>query len=67
MYYKLNNIFLNEMVEDVCFFPGTGQNCPFPLLPSCPHLKADPSLEGDVADDKADSSMCHQLGQVTVL
>ena len=30
-------------------------------------LKADPSLEGDVADDKADPSACHQLGQVSVL
>ena len=30
-------------------------------------LKVDPSLEGDVADDKADPSVCHQLGQVTVL
>ena len=29
-------------------------------------LKADPSLEGDVADDKADSSACHQLCQVSV-
>ena len=25
------------MVEDVCLLPGAGQNCPFPLLPSCPH------------------------------
>ena len=30
-------------------------------------LKDDPSLEGDVADDKADPSVCHQLGQVSVL
>ena len=30
-------------------------------------LKADPILEGDVADDKADPSACHQLGQVSVL
>ena len=30
-------------------------------------LKADPGLEGDVADGKADSSVCHQLGQVSVL
>ena len=30
-------------------------------------LKADPSLEGDVADDKADPTACHQLGQVSVL
>ena len=30
-------------------------------------LKADRSLEGDVADDKADPSACHQLGQVSVL
>ena len=30
-------------------------------------LKADPSLEGDIADEKADPSACHQLGQVTVL
>ena len=30
-------------------------------------LKADPSLEDDVADDKADSSASHQLGQVSVL
>ena len=30
-------------------------------------LKADPSLEGDVADDKADPSTCHQLGQVSVM
>ena len=27
-------------------------------------LKADPSLEGDVADDKVNPSACHQLGQV---
>ena len=30
-------------------------------------LKADPSLEGNVADEKADPSACHQLGQVSVL
>ena len=30
-------------------------------------LKADPSLEGDVADDTADPYACHQLGQVSVL
>ena len=30
-------------------------------------LKADPSLEGDEADDKADPSVCHQLGRVSVL
>ena len=30
-------------------------------------LKADPYLEGDVADGEADSSVCHQLGQVYVL
>ena len=30
-------------------------------------FKADPSLEGDVADDKADPSECNQLGQVSVL
>ena len=30
-------------------------------------LKVDPSLEGDVADDKADPSVCHQLGQVSAL
>ena len=30
-------------------------------------LKADPRLEGDVADDKVDPSACHQLGQVSVL
>ena len=30
-------------------------------------LKADPSLDGDVADEKADPSVCHQLGQVSVL
>ena len=29
--------------------------------------KADPSLEGNVADDKAESSACHQLDQVSVL
>ena len=39
----------------------TGVN-PFHML-----LKADPSLEGDVADDKANPSACHQLGQVSVL
>ena len=30
-------------------------------------LKADPCLEGDVADGEADHSVCHQLGQVYVL
>ena len=30
-------------------------------------LKADPTLEGNVADDKADPSSCHQLGTVSVL
>ena len=30
-------------------------------------LKADPRLEGDASDGKADPSMCHQLGQVSVL
>ena len=30
-------------------------------------LKDDPSLEGDVADDKADPSTCHQLGHVSVM
>ena len=29
-------------------------------------LKADPSLGGDVADDKADYFTCHQLSQVYV-
>ena len=24
------------MIEDVCPLPGTGQNRPFPLLPTCP-------------------------------
>ena len=30
-------------------------------------IKADPSLEGDVADDKADPYACHQFGQVSLL
>ena len=30
-------------------------------------LKSDPSLEGDIAHDKADPSACHQLGHVTVM
>ena len=30
-------------------------------------LKADPCIEGDVADGKADPAACHQLGQVSVL
>ena len=30
-------------------------------------LKADPRLEGDVADDKADPSVCLQLNQISVL
>ena len=30
-------------------------------------LKADPRLEGDVADDKADPSVCLQLSQISVL
>ena len=30
-------------------------------------LKAGPCLEGDVADGKADRSVCLQLGQVSVL
>ena len=30
-------------------------------------LKADPCLEGDVADDKADPLLCLQLNQITVL
>ena len=30
-------------------------------------LIADPSLEGDVADDKADPSACHQLSHASVL
>ena len=30
-------------------------------------LKADPCLEGDVADGQADPYGCHQLGQVYVL
>ena len=30
-------------------------------------LKDNPSLEGNVADDKADPSACNQLGQVSVL
>ena len=30
-------------------------------------LKADPYLEGDVADDKADPSVCLQLNQISVL
>ena len=28
-------------------------------------LKADPSLEGNLAYDEADPSACHQLGQVS--
>ena len=35
---------------------------PLHMLP-----KSDPSLEGDVIDDKADPSACHQLWQVSVL
>ena len=30
-------------------------------------LKDNPSLEGDVADDKADPSACYQLCQLSVL
>ena len=30
-------------------------------------ILADPRLEGDVADAKANSSECHQLGHVSVL
>jgi hypothetical protein len=30
-------------------------------------LKADPCLEDDVADDKADSLVCLQLNQISVL
>ena len=30
-------------------------------------LKADPRLEGDVADDKADPLVCLRLNQITVL
>ena len=30
-------------------------------------LKADPRLEDDVADDKADPSVCLQLNQISVL
>ena len=30
-------------------------------------LKADPCLEGDLADDKADSLVCLQLNQISVL
>ena len=30
-------------------------------------LKADPRLEGDAADDKADPSVCLQLNQISVL
>ena len=30
-------------------------------------LKADPRLEGDVADDKADPSVCQQLNKISVL
>ena len=30
-------------------------------------LKADPRLEGDVADDKADPLVCLQLNQISVL
>ena len=30
-------------------------------------LKGDPRLEGDVADDKADPSVCLQLNQIFVL
>ena len=30
-------------------------------------LKADPRLKGDVADDKADPSVCQQLNEISVL
>ena len=30
-------------------------------------LKADPRREGDIADDKADPSVCLQLNQISVL
>ena len=30
-------------------------------------LKDDPSIEGDVADDKADPSVCLQVNQISVL
>ena len=65
----------------VCFVPYTDpikQQHEFPhiialdifrsrCIPLHVLLKADPSLEGDVAYDKADPSPCHQLGQVTIL
>ena len=35
--------------------------------PLCVLLKADPRLEGYVADDKADPSVCLQLNQIFVL
>ena len=37
------------------------------IIPLQVLLKADPSLEGNVADDLADPSECHQLSQVSVL
>ena len=39
MYYKINNVFLIELVEDVCPLPGAGQIHTFPLLPPAPHAK----------------------------
>ena len=40
-----------------------------PAVPGALHvlLKADPRLEGDVADDKADPSVCLQLNQMSIL
>ena len=45
--------------------PSLTSLCPGATLLVLP--KADPSLEGNVADVKSDPSACHQLGQVTVL
>ena len=48
--------------------------CPPTLIPSSNNmisitsllLKADPCLDGDVADEKADPSVCLQLNQISV-
>ena len=63
----------------LCFVSPQGSHPATKLFPSqtCPRqqmstplhvlLKADPRLEGDVADDKADPLVCLQLNQISVL
>jgi hypothetical protein len=60
----------NQQQHDFLYKPAIDpfrSRCPKMSTPLHVLLKAEPCLEGDVADDKADTSVCVQLHQISVL